>query len=201
MRQVLKLVALALPLALAVGCGKAPAEAALKAADEAIEAVRPDAEKYVADEFKGLADAAAEAKAAFDKGDYKAAMTAAQELPAKAQAVGAAAAAKKEAMTQAWSAMAAGLPGMVDAIKAKVTELAAMKRLPKGMDKAKLDEAKAGLDSLTQSWGEADTAAKAGDVTGAMAKGNEVQTKVEGMMAALGMVAPAAPAEAAPATK
>jgi hypothetical protein len=61
MRKLLVVGLMVLPL-LAAGCSKGPAEAALKAADEAIAKVAPDAEKFVPDQFKTLTDAAAAAK-------------------------------------------------------------------------------------------------------------------------------------------
>ena len=60
MRKLLVLGLMVLPL-LVVGCSKGPAEAALKAADEAIAKAAPLAEKFVPDQFKTLTDAAAAA--------------------------------------------------------------------------------------------------------------------------------------------
>ena len=95
MRKFLVCCLMILPLVV-VGCSKGPAEAALKAADEAIAKAKPEAEKFVPEQFKALTDAAAAAKANFDKGDYAAVLTAAKDLPAKAAEVMTAATAKKE---------------------------------------------------------------------------------------------------------
>lgn len=199
MRHALKLPVALVALCLGAACSKAPAQAALAAADQAIEAAKPQLEKYVPAEFESLRDAAQAAHAKFDQGDYKGTLAAAQEIPGKVQAALAAAQAKREELTKAWADLQASLPGMVDAFKAKVTELAGTKKLPKGIDKAKVEAAQAELTALTQAWGEAASAFAAGQMTEAVAKANALKTRVEAAMAALGPGA-GAPA-AAPAGK
>jgi hypothetical protein len=128
-------------------------------------------------------------------------MEIAQGIPAKSKDVVAAIAAKKAELTKTWNALSASVPGMVEQIKAKVDALSAMKKLPKDMDAAKLEAAKAGLADITKSWGEAADAFKSGNLIDAAAKGNAAKTKVTDEMAALGLTAgaPAATAAAAPA--
>ena len=87
--------------------------------------------------------------------------------------------------------MTADLPRLVDAIKSRVDVLSASKRLPAGMDKGKLEEAKTGLAAASQMWTEASDAAKAGNLTDALAKGNAVKEKAAALMQALGMALPA----------
>ena len=83
---------------------------------------------------------------------------------------------------------------MLDAIKAKLDALSAMKKLPKDFDAAKLADAKAGYDAARTMGGEAMEAFKAGNVPDAVAKGKVVKEKVAEVMGML----PAAPAAAAP---
>ncbi len=195
MKNVLKMTALVLCCVALVACSqKGPAEAALTAAQTAVDGVKADAAKYVPDQAKSLAEAMTSARAAFDKGDYKAALEAANAIPAKAKDVATAAAAKKDELTKEWASLG-GIPAMVDQIKAKVDALGAMKKLPKDMDKAKLEAAKASLADITKGMGEAFEASKAGNLADAVAKGNVVKAKVTETMAALGLTA-AAPAAA-----
>jgi hypothetical protein len=140
-----------------------------------------------------------DARAAFDKGDYKAALEGATAIPAKAKDVAAAAAAKKDELTKAWAGLA-DVPAMVEQIKAKLDALGAMKKLPKDMDKAKLETAKASLAAITKDMGEAFEASKAGNLSDAVAKGSAAKAKVTETMAALGLTAAAPAAPAAPAT-
>ena len=122
MRKLLVCGLMVLPLVV-VGCSKGPAEAALKAADEAIAKVAPDAEKFVPDQFKTLTDAAAAAKASFDKGDYAAALAAAKDLPAKATEVMTAATAKKDELMGQWNVLSKDMPILVADWQKKFDEL------------------------------------------------------------------------------
>lgn len=201
MKNVLKMTALVLCCVALVACSqKGPAEAALAAGTAAVDAIKAEAAKYVPDQAKSLTASLTSAKEAFDKGDYKAALEAAQPIPGKAKDVTAAVAAKKDELTKAWTALAASVPPMIDQIKAKLDGFAAMKKLPKEMDKAKLEAAQANFAELQKAATEAADAFKAGNLTDAVAKGNALKTKVTDSMAALGLsAAPAAAAAPAPA--
>ena len=147
MRKFLICCLMILPLVV-VGCSKGPAEAALKAADEAIAKVKPEAEKFVPDQFKALTEAAATAKANFDKGDYAAALAAAKDLPAKATEVATAATAKKDELMGQWNELSKDIPAKMLDLTDKVNALAAMKKLPMGVDAAKIDEIKTRLADM-----------------------------------------------------
>lgn len=185
----------------AVACGKGPAQAALTAADAAVSDARGDGEKYVPDQFKGLVDAAASAKAKFDSGDYKAALEEAQTIPVAAQAVIQAAAAKKTELMNSWKEMEGSLPAMVAAIQQKVMELTTAKKLPAGLDKAGLEAAKTALDGATAQWTEAGAAFASGDIVAATTKGGAVKAAAEGLMTTLGMSPAPAPASEPAATE
>ena len=75
MKNVLKLTALVLCCVALVACSqKGPAEAALTAAQTAVDGVKTEAAKYVPDQAKGLLASLTAAREAFDKGDYKVAL-------------------------------------------------------------------------------------------------------------------------------
>ena len=100
--------------------------------------------------------------AMFAKKDYKAALSAAKDLPAKAKELAAAAAAKKGELTKVWGEMSAGLPKMLDAIKSRVDILSKSKKLPANLDKAKFDEANAGYEEANKVGTDATSAFGAG---------------------------------------
>ncbi len=178
---------------------KAPADAAIKAAEQAIQAVADDAGKYVPAQLKESQDALAAAKDKFTKGEYKEALAAATELGNKVKDLATAAAAKKEELTKAWNDLAASLPQTVASIQAKIEELGKAKKLPKGMDKAKLAQAQEGLAGITKAWDEASAAFTAGNLGEALGRASNLKEKGAEVMALLGMSPPpaAAPAEAA----
>jgi hypothetical protein len=197
MKNVLRIAAVGLCCAALVACSqKEPADAALKAADVAMSEVKTDGARYAPEQTKGLMASYTAAQEAFGKGDYKAAMELAQGVPAKARDVAAAVAAKKAELTKAWTELATSGSAQIDQIRAKVGELSAMKKLPKGMDAAALEAAKTTLADVTKTWGEAADAFKSGNLMAAVAAGNTVKTKVAEAMGSLGLT-PAAPAAAA----
>jgi len=186
--------ALLVGLMLVVGCSrdKEPAEAAIKAAEAAIGAAKAEATKYVPEQVKGVEDALKAAKDAFEKKEYTQALNAAKDLPAKAEELAGAAAAKKAELTKSWEELAGGIPKMVEAIKSRVDILSKSRKLPKGMHKEKFEGAKAGLDEITQSWTDAENAFKGGNIADAIAKANSVKAKATEIMTTLGMQPPAA---------
>ncbi len=176
----------------ACSTAKAPAEAAIKAADEALAAVRTEASQYVPDQLKSVEDALAAAKESFQKGEYQQALTGAQDLAAKAKDLATAVAAKKDELTKAWQDMSGGLPGMVAAIQSRVDILSKSKRLPAGLDKEKFESAKASLAAITQTWTEASNAFQGGNLMDAVDKAKTVKEKAVEIMNTLGMKPPEA---------
>ena len=197
MKNVLKMTALVLCCVALVACSqKGPAEAALTAATTAVDGVKVEAAKYVPDQAKSLMASLADARTAFDKGDYKMALETATPIPAKAKEAAAAVAAKKDELTKSFNDLSASVGPMIQQVKDKIAALSAMKKLPKDMDKPKLEAAKATLADIQKATDDAIATFKAGSLTEAVAKGNAVKAKVVETMAALG-VTPAAPAAAA----
>jgi len=182
----------AFSLAACESADKAPAAAAIAAAQSALDGVRGEATKYVPDQVKSVDDALATAKANFEKKDYKAALAVAQDAGAKGKELGAAVAARKAELAKAWGEMSSGVPTLAEAIKSRVDILTQSKRLPAGLDKAKLDSAKSSLTELNQSWTEASEAFKSGNVTDAVAKGKAARDKAVEIMTALNMTVPPA---------
>ena len=176
----------------ACSSGKAPAEQAIKAAEEALNAAKGEAVKYVPDQVKAVEDALNAAKDSFAKKDYAAATSAATSVTAKAKDLVAAAAAKKAELTKGWEDLSAGMPQMLDSIKSRVDTLARSKKLPANLDKAKFEGAKSGLAEATTMWDEANSAFKEGNLADALAKGTTVKEKAAEIMATLGMQPPQA---------
>lgn len=196
MRTTLKLAAAAAACALFLACNtdKAPAQAAITAAEQGITAVSADAQKFVPDQLKAVNDALAAAKDQFAKGDYKGALASATALGTKAKELGAAALAKKDELTKAWSEASADLPKALAALKSRVDILSQSKKLPQGLDAAKLIQAKEGLAAGTKTFEEASAAFAAGNLADAVQKVSGLKAKVAELMGLVGMTAPAAAA-------
>jgi hypothetical protein len=80
---------------------------------------------------------------------------------------------------------------MADAIKGKLGDLGAARRLPNGLDKAGLDQANAGLSELEQAWTEASQAAQSGDLAAAADRARVADAKAQDIMKTLGLAPPA----------
>ena len=194
-RNIYNFVIMILTATLLAACGssdKGPAEAAIKAAEEAVNAAKADAMKFVPDQANSLDAALAAVKDKFTKVDYKAALSDAQSLASKAKDVASAASAKKAELTKSWEDMSAGLPRVVDAIKSRVDILSQAKKLSAGMTADKLAEAKSGLAEITQQWTAATEASKGGNLMDAIAKATAVKKKAAEVLTALNMPVPEA---------
>ena len=181
-----------LALAACESADKAPAATMISAAQSALDSVKGEAVKYVPSQVSAVESAIANAKASFDKNDYKAALASAQDASAKVKYLAVAAAARKAELAKSWEEMSGGLPKMAEAIKSRVDILSQSKKLPAGLDRDTLEGAKAGLASLNQSWTEASDAAKAGNMSDAIAKGQAAKAKAVEVMTALNMTVPEA---------
>jgi len=171
---------------------KDAASTAIKAAEDAFNAVKGEAMKYVPDKVKAVEDSINAAKDTFNKGNYDAALNAAKAIPEKVKELSAAAAAKKAELTKSWEEMSAGLPKMLDAVKSRLDILSKSKKLPAGLDKAKLEGAKSGYEAAVKMWDDAKAAFAGGSMADALAKATTVKDKAVEVMTTLGMQVPAA---------
>jgi colicin import membrane protein len=170
-------------LAACTDAAKAPAEAALKAGETAIASISEEVSKLAPVQVQAAKEALSSAKAMAAKQDYKAALAAAGEVSAKVKEAVAAAQAKKEeaaralaAAQKAFTDATAALPGQLSAIKAKLASLSKAKKLPKGITKATLAEAKKGYAALEESVAKLKARAES-DVNGALAEAGDLQRK------------------------
>jgi hypothetical protein len=188
------LAALAFTGTLLAGCGndKAPAEAALKAAEAAVSAVKADAARYLPDRLPSLEATLAGAKDKLGKGDYKGAVADAQTLTTQAKDLASAAATKKAELVKSWDGLSAGMPQVLSAVKSRVDLLSASAKLPAGMTADQLASAKSGLAELGRSWAGASQAYKAGNVADAVTRASAMKPKAASVLATLGMPVPEA---------
>jgi hypothetical protein len=181
--------------ALLSGCGagnKGPAETALKAVEEAVTAAKADASKYLPEQLGSLDAQVAALRDKFSRGDYKAVLTDAPTLTAKAQELASAAAAKKVELTKSWDGLRSGMPRVVEAIRNRVDILSQIKKLPAGMPSETLAQAKAGLNQITEQWNAATEASKGGNLADAVAQASSVKVKAAEVLTLLKMPVPEA---------
>ena len=175
----------------ACGRDKGKAELSIKAAGEAINAIKAEAMKYVPDQVKSLEGALAAVKDKFAKEDYKAAIPEATALTAKAKEVAEAAKAKKEELTKSWTDLSGGVPKMVEAVQSRVDMLSKSKKFPANLTAEKFAEAKSALAAAKEEWAKAGESFKTGNAAEAVSMANAVKEKAAKAMELLGMPVPA----------
>lgn len=161
------LMATLLLAALLAGCtdaAKRPAEEAIASAEAALASVKADAGKYAADQLAAVEGGLAKAKEAVAKGDFKGALATAAELPAKASALVATVRSRKDEEGRGFAVATAQVPQYLDGVQAKLEELAAAKKLPKGTTAAAVADAKAELAAIRKGLEEATAKAAAGSM-------------------------------------
>jgi len=216
-RNILLIVAALFTFVFLMACSsqKEPAQLAVRAAEQAVNATKGEAVKFVPEQMASLETALASVKDKMAKKEYEAALAEAQAIPGKAKDVLAAATAKKDELTRKWTDLSQKLPQMVEAIQAKVDALSQLKpkKLPKDMTVEKLAEAKTALEAIKADFAKAQETFKTGNMADAIAVATPIKDKAVKAMEALGIapppevpatpavpVAPAAPA-APPAAK
>jgi len=169
---------------LVVSCSmiKAPAQLAIKTAEEALNTVRTEAAKFVPEQLADMEAALAGAKQSFEKGEYKAAIAAAKDLPLKIKDLTAAIEARKAELPQDWQALAAEMPKLISGTKNTVEQATA----ELGPDNAALESARTGMAEMETAWTEAQEAFKTGNLFEAVNKAKEIKAQAAQIMASLG---------------
>lgn len=172
------------------GCGNAQKEAtdaAISAAQAAINAVQSEGEKYVPDQLQAAQTALQTAKDEFAKGEYQAALKAAQDAAKKAKELAAAAAAKKGEWTKEWADLNASVPKAMDQVKTKLNAYAHGAHMPTGLDKDKLAEAKTQYEQMKQIWADASATAAQGNLGEALKKASAMKDVLAKLAEMLGI--------------
>jgi hypothetical protein len=198
----LSLVATALAACAIVACApamKEPAAAALADANNALQKIAPDGQKYAPAELATVTDQVSTMKTAFDKEDYQTVLNMVAKVAPNLKMLAGTIANKKGeatiALKEQWAALSRDVPSAIAAAETRVAELRKARKLPKGVSKAALDAAGAGIDSAKHDWSESTSARSASQLDDAVAKGKAAQQKLAELMASLGAEQPRASAK------
>ena len=187
------LAALAATIALAACSQKDPAGEAIAAAENALNAVYEDAEKYIPERYAEAKKGLEAARTAFNEERYADAIAAVRDVPAQAEALARDAAAAKEQhiaeLNADWARISGSLPELLAGIGGRLEDLGKLRKLPDGMDKQLLDEANAAYGSVQSAWEEAGTAFTAGNIEKAVSSARAAESMAQDLVTRLGMQA------------
>ena len=187
-RPMFRLTAVALALTAACSGAKGKAEAAITAADQAIDAIAADAGKVLPYEVEQLKSSVAVARDSLATKGYAAAAALAAEIPAKAQEVAAKVPAKRAQLTAELDTLGFALKKNLAAIQTKLDQFAKTRRLPTGVTQAKVDTVKQTVASAPQEWAAIESQVQAGELDAAYGKGTVLRLKVSQALEAVGLV-------------
>jgi hypothetical protein len=173
-------------VALAAACNKGPARSALAETDQVLAVARPELERYAPEDLAGIVAETDAARVRLAAGQYTDALRIAQTLPERIALASAKASAKKRELTPAWTGIAGSLPASVEALRARMAELDASRRWPRGFDSAAIDAVKAELGGVQATWAQAEAAFRSGDVREAVRIGTDAQAKGAALAARIG---------------
>jgi len=180
-------VSVAVLLAACNGAQKEATEAALDAAQTAITAVQGEAAKYVPDQLKTTQEAMQSARDALAKGDYQGALSGARDAANKAKELAAAAAAKKDELGKNWASFSETFPKSLEEAKRRLDAYSHGARLPAGLEKEMLPDARAQYDQLKQGWNDAVASFQQGNLADATKKATELKEGLAKLAGLLGM--------------
>lgn len=185
--------ALAATIALGACSQKDPAQEAITAAENALNAVYEDAARYVPERYAEVKKDLETARAAFKEERYADAIAAVRNVPASAESLSKEAAAAKEKraaeLASDWTRLSGSLPDLLAGIGGRLEELGKLRSLPEGMDRQLLDEANAALASARGAWDEAGAAKERGDLEAAVGKARDSEGMAQDLVGRLGMPA------------
>jgi len=178
---------IALLLAGCTNAQKEATEAAVNAAQAALDAARSDAEKYVPEQLQAAQTALQNAKDALAKGDYQGALRAAQDALGQAKDLPPATAAKKDELRRSWESFNETVTESLVAVKKRLDAYSRGARLPEGMDKTALAEAKEKYAQLKREWADASAKATQGFLGEALKKAAGLKDELVKLMEKLGI--------------
>jgi hypothetical protein len=161
-----------LVLALLAGCsdgGKAAAEAAVEATAKSITPLKFEATRYAPKQLEKVEATLLKAREKLHDKDYAGATALAGEVGTMVKAMGSSIEQRKAALGKEYQDAAAEAGQQVAAVRLKIEELANAKKLPKGIDAAKVAAAQSELAAATMALANANTKMTEGSLGEAVA--------------------------------
>jgi len=163
---------------------KEPAEAAVKAARDALNTVDTADMRYAAADAKSVRDSVDNAEAALERAAYPLAIQEATGVPERVTKLKASIASRKAELTELWTKASTAVPPFLTAVNNRL-------KGGGGLSRADAEMARTEMENVSNAWTEAEVAAQSGDVGTAAAKSADVKNALVAMAAKLRMKVPA----------
>jgi len=158
---------------------KAPAAAALQAAESSLAAVRGEADRFAPGQLKGVIAELDAARAAFAAGKYAEALAATRPLGDRIAALGRESSDRKDALLVNWSSLSASVPEALGVVGGLVDALTSMARPPQGVDPSALAAARETLAEARSAWAAAQASFRSGSLVEAVQLAQPLPEKIQ----------------------
>jgi hypothetical protein len=159
--------------------GKAPAAAALQAAESSLSAVRDEAGRFAPEQLKGVITELDAARAAFAAGKYADALASARPLGDRIAALGRESSDRRNALLVNWASLSASVPEALGVVGGLVDELTSMPRPPQGIDASALASVRETLAAARTAWDAAQVSFRSGALVEAVQLAQPLPEKIQ----------------------
>lgn len=171
---------------------KEPAEQTFAKVESSLAEFHADAEKYASEELKDVDADVANMKKNLANRDYGAVIMNAPSVSASITALKETVAQRKAESDQIlaaaqseWNDLSTSVPKAVETLQARVDQLSKTRKLPKGLDKAGFDAAKADFENMKSQWTQASAEFADGKVADAVRMARAIKAQSEELMTKL----------------
>jgi hypothetical protein len=171
---------------------KEPAERTFAKVESSLAEFHADAEKYASEELKDVDADVANMRKNLANQDYGAVVMNAPAVSGSIATLKQTVAQRKADAEQInaaaqteWNDLSASVPKAVDTLQARVDQLSKTHKLPKGLDKAGFDAAKADFETMKTQWTQASAEFAEGKVADAVRMGRGIKSQSEDLMTRL----------------